>query len=168
MINHNRMRGLSEGKSEKLVVYHGSQKRSEARDAAHVAALVKTMIASGQTNIFITSMDQKKTIASYKSWAKAFGDERMSEARPGPHQNPWPKKKSSVAEFVDSLKASARLMGWSPKTTKLVNEIARAVQKGDKNKVQKLVGPLSRGNEVSAGLVNEVNLWLRYGDRMDA
>ncbi len=73
-----RFRGLDE-EPDRLVIYHGGQKRSEARDAAHAATIVKTMLAAGQTNIFIAAKGHKKTIASFKSWAKAHGDEMMGE-----------------------------------------------------------------------------------------
>lgn len=63
---------------ERLVIYHGEQKRSEATDAAHAVAIVKMMLAQGQSNIFITTKGQKKTIAAFKAWAKAHGDKMVA------------------------------------------------------------------------------------------
>lgn len=93
---------------------------------------------------------------------------KMKEAKPGPHWNPWPKKKSSAKKLGDSLEQMAKLASkypensdWSKKTIDVVANIGWAIKKGDKSKVKKLLPLLSKSN-VSSGLYNEISNWLEF------
>ena len=70
---------LAEQDVGKLVIYHGAMKVSEARDGDHAVVYVKGLLRRGATNIFVTSLDLKRTIKSYLAWARreeaaAWGD----------------------------------------------------------------------------------------------
>jgi hypothetical protein len=87
--------------------------------------------------------------------------ESLDEGRPGPQWNPWPQKKTKESEFVKSLEDMVRLGIWSKETSDIVANIARAMKKGDKPKVKKLWKMLAGQSDVSGGLVNEVDHWLK-------
>jgi hypothetical protein len=95
----------------------------------------------------------------------------LLEARPGPHWNPWPQKKSKSAELGKSLEDLARFAtkypensDWSKKTVDLVANIGWAIKKDDTKKVKKLLPLLVKQGETSQGLVNDIKNWLDFGE----
>ena len=119
--------------------------------------------------------EQKEQTINYKAinatLAQAIGNlqqselESVQESRPGPHWNPWPQKKTKSNEFVKSLEDLARVNSsagmWSKETADIVANVAWAMKKGDKAKVKKLWKLLAGQSDVSAGLVNEIDHWLK-------
>ena len=93
--------------------------------------------------------------------------EALSEARPGPHQNPWPQSKTTAKELVKSLEDLAKFnlkypenATMSKKSADLLANIAWAMKKNDKTKTKRLLDMLVRQGDVSGGLINEVGQWL--------
>lgn len=91
----------------------------------------------------------------------------VTEARPGPHQNPWPQKKTTASELAKSLEDLAKISlkypdtaTMSKRSADLLANIAWAMKKGDKAKVKRLRDMLIKQGEVSQGIVNEIQNWL--------
>lgn len=93
--------------------------------------------------------------------------EALSEARPGPHQNPWPQSKTTAKELAKSLEDLAKInlkypdnATMSKKSADLLANISWAMKKNDKTKAKRLLDMLVRQGDVSGGLINEVGQWL--------
>lgn len=132
----------------KNVIYFRKVKKYELQQAiaASYSALKKSCGVTGKGKMTPSEI------------VKAGG---VAEARPGPHQNPWPQRKSKADEFVQSIDTLVRVMDFSPTTTSLLKKTSAAMKKGDKAQVKRLWKALADGGEVSAGLVNEIDHWLK-------
>lgn len=95
------------------------------------------------------------------------GADELSEARPGPHWNPWPQQKTTAKELAKELEDLAKFnlkypdnATMSKKSADLLANIAWAMKKNDKTKTKRLLDMLVRQGDVSQGLINEVGQWL--------